>query len=70
MIYETAVAAQQIEAAVRQESIGIEQITAGMTEINQVTATFVNSVTQTTDAMQHLSLITANLKDYIGIYKV
>ena len=70
VIYETAVAAQQIEAAVRQEGIGIEQITAGMTEINQVTATFVHSVSQTTDAMQHLSLITTNLKDYIGIYKV
>ena len=70
VIHETSVATQQIEAAVRQEGVGIEQITAGMNEINQVTSTFVSSVGQTTEAMKHLSLITANLKDYIGIYKV
>jgi methyl-accepting chemotaxis protein len=70
VIHETSVATQQIEAAVRQEGVGIEQITAGMNEINQVTSTFVSSVGQTTEAMKHLSIITANLKDYIGIYKV
>jgi methyl-accepting chemotaxis protein len=70
VIHETSIATQQIEAAIRQEGVGIEQITAGMNEINQVTTTFVSSVTQTTEAMQHLSKITSNLKDYIGIYKV
>ncbi len=70
VIHETAVATQQIEAAVRQEGVGIEQITAGMNEINQVTSTFVSSVSQTTEAMRHLSNITTNLKDYISIYKV
>jgi methyl-accepting chemotaxis protein len=70
VIHETSVATQQIEAAIRQEGVGIEQITAGMNEINQVTSTFVSSVAQTTEAMKHLSSITSNLKDYIGIYKV
>jgi methyl-accepting chemotaxis protein len=70
VIHETSVATQQIEAAVRQEGVGIEQITAGMNEINQVTSTFVSSVSQTTEAMKHLSSITANLKDYIGVYKI
>jgi methyl-accepting chemotaxis protein len=70
VIHETSVATHQIEAAIRQENIGIEQITAGMNEINKVTTNFVDSVTQTTEAMKHLSAITENLKKYIGIYRI
>jgi methyl-accepting chemotaxis protein len=70
VIHETSVATHQIEAAIRQENIGIEQITAGMNEINKVTTNFVDSVTQTTEAMKHLSAITENLKKYIGIYQI
>jgi methyl-accepting chemotaxis protein len=70
VIHETSVATHQIEAAIRQENIGIEQITAGMNEINKVTGNFVDSVTQTTEAMKHLSEITENLKKYIGIYRI
>ncbi len=70
VIHETSVATHQIEAAIRQESVGIEQITAGMNEINNVTSNFVDSVTQTTEAMKHLTEITENLKKYIGIYRI
>ena len=70
VIHETSVASQQIEAAVRQESAGIEQVTTGMNEINQVTATFVASVKQTTEAMDNLADITKNLKSYIETYKI
>lgn len=70
VIHETTVATQQIEAAVRQEGVGIEQITAGMNEINQVTASFVESVKQTTEAMANLADITKSLKNYIEMYKV
>ena len=41
---DASIASQQIEASIRQETISIEQITAAMSEINQVTTTFVNSV--------------------------
>lgn len=70
VIHETTIASQQIEAAVRQESIGIEQITAGMNEINQVTTTFVESTQQTNEAINHLSTITKGLKKHVDIYKI
>lgn len=70
VIHETTIATQQIESAVRQESAGIEQITAGMNEINQVTASFVESVKQTTEAMTNLANISKNLKMYVDTYKI
>lgn len=70
VIHETTIASQQIEAAVRQESIGIEQITAGMNEINQVTSTFVESAKQTNEAISNLSSIAKNLKERVDTYKV
>jgi methyl-accepting chemotaxis protein len=70
VIQETSVATQQIESAVRQESAGIEQITVGMNEINQVTAAFVESVKQTTEAMGNLSTISKNLKSFVDEYKI
>lgn len=69
VIHETTIATQQIEAAVRQESVGIEQITAGMNEIHQVTSSFVESVAQTTEAINNLTSITKNLKEYVDVYK-
>ncbi len=68
VIDETSVATQQIEAAIRQESVGIEQITLGMNEINQVTASFVASTRQTTDAVEHLFTIAKEIRDYIEVY--
>lgn len=70
VIYETTIATQQIEAAIRQEASGIEQINAGMNEINQVTASFVESVRETTEAMNNLSKIAQSLKVSIDTYKV
>ena len=70
VIYEAALSSQQIESAVRQESAGIEQITTGMNEINQVTASFVESVRQTTEAMGNLAVIAKNMKAYVDTYKL
>lgn len=70
VIHETTIATQQIEAAIRQEGIGIEQITAGMNEINQVTASSVASVKQTTEAIDSLGTIASTLKKYTDTYKV
>lgn len=69
-INETMIASQQIEAAVRQENLGIEQITAGMNEINQVTASFVHTVRQTTDSIVQLGTIAKHIKDSVAIYKI
>lgn len=69
-IHETMLASQHIVAAVRQESVGIEQITAGMNEINQVTTAFVSSVQQTIQAISHLASIVNTLKEHIAIYKI
>lgn len=70
VIYETSLAAQQIEAAIRQENVGIEQITIGMNEINQVTSSFVASTKQTMEAIENLSLIAKEIKEYIDTYKI
>lgn len=70
VIHETTIASQQIEAAVRQEGVGIEQITAGMNEINQVTASFVASVKQTTEAISNLASIAKDLKERVDTYKI
>lgn len=70
VIHETTIASQQIESAVRQEGAGIEQITTGMNEINQVTTSFVESVKQTTEAISNLATIAKNLKAYVDTYKL
>ena len=70
MINEASIASQQIEASIRQETISIEQITAGMNEINQVTSTFVTSVKETESAINYLTDIAKQLKEIIGIYKL
>ena len=70
VIREASIASQQIEAAVRQESAGIEQITAGMNEINIVTTSFVESVGQTTEAMDNLSSVTKKLQSSVETYKI
>ena len=70
VIQETTIASQQIEAAVRQESVGIEQIAAGMSEINQVTATFLESIKQTTAAIESIANIAQSLKKNVDTYQV
>lgn len=62
--------AQQIEAAVRQEGAGIEQITAGMNKTNQVTSSFLVSVKQTTAAITDLDSLVKNLKSSVETYKI
>lgn len=69
VIHETTLASQQIEIAINQETIGIEQIAAGMSEINQVTSSFVESVTQTTEAIESLATLAKNLKKHVDFYQ-
>lgn len=70
VIHASAIAAQQIESAVRQETTGIEQINAGMNEINQVTNSLVSSVHETTSAMNDLVALSNKLKKSVDTYKV
>jgi len=70
VIQEATIASQQIEAAVHQEGIGIEQIAAGMHEINQVTATFVEGVKQSTEAINGLVGTAQSLKNNIDLYQI
>jgi methyl-accepting chemotaxis protein len=70
VIQETTIATQQIEAAVHQENVGIEQITAGMNEINQVTGTFVESVKQTTEAINNLTIVVKSIKKQVDVYSL
>lgn len=70
VIHQATLASQQIEAAVRQEGVGIEQITAGMNEINQVTTSFVASAQQTLAAITQLSEISKQLKERVDTYKI
>ncbi len=70
VIHDATIASQQIEAAITQEGVGIEQITAGMNEINLVTTSLADSVRQTTEAIANLSDISKKLKTSVDIYKV
>lgn len=70
VIQETTISSQQIVTAVGQESIGIEQISTAMKEINQVTSNFIDSVKQTTEAIESIAIIAMSLKKYVDIYQV
>lgn len=70
VIREASIASQQIEAAVRQESSGVEQITVAMNEINSVTASFVSGAHRTTEAMNNLHEVMLKLKSNVDQYKI
>ncbi len=70
VIHDTTMACQHIVAAVRQESVGIKQITSSMDDINQVTTSFVTGVKQTTGAIDNLVDIAKQLKTHIDIYRI
>lgn len=69
MINESQIAAQQIQASVLQENVGIEQITTGMNEINQVTASFLESIKQSNESIENLRGIANGLRTYVDTYK-
>jgi hypothetical protein len=70
VIHDTALATQQIVAAVRQEAAGIEQIRTAMTDINQVTHQFVTATQQTETATDHLTDYATQLQGMVRRFKV
>lgn len=70
VIHDTALATQQIVAAVRQEAAGIEQIRTAMADINKVTHQFVTATRQTDTATDHLTDYAAQLQGMVRQFKV
>ncbi len=70
LINDTASASQQIVAAVRQESIGIDQIAAAMADINAVTHHFLATTRQTNDAVERLRAIADQLSERVRTYRL
>ncbi len=70
MIDEATISSQQIEAAIRQEAVGIEQIVESMNEINHATAILASGVNETTAFIHELAEIAHHLQEDVNTYKV
>lgn len=70
VIRETSLASQQIVAAVRQGTVGVEQVAIAMGEINKVISQFVTGTQQSKQASNDLGMVTAKLRESVGVYKV
>ncbi|MGL5743354.1 MAG: methyl-accepting chemotaxis protein [Legionella sp.] len=70
MINEASMSSQHIEVAIRQESVGIEQIVESMKEINRTTATFSEGIKEMMEFIYNLDAIAKHLKDDVSFYKV
>lgn len=70
VIHDTALASQQIVAAVRQEAAGIDQIRVAMNDISQVTTQFVTATHQSEAATNQLSEYAALLQNMVRLFQV
>lgn len=70
VIRETAIAGQQIVAAVRQEVAGIDQVSGAMAEINKVTSQIVAGTQQSKNAAADLAKVAAELQASVSAYKM
>jgi methyl-accepting chemotaxis protein len=70
VVRETSIVSQQISAVVRQQFIGLEQVTSAMKEINKVTTQFVSSTQQSKESSAGLSQVAERLRDSVGVYKL
>jgi methyl-accepting chemotaxis protein len=70
MIEEATLSSQQIEAAIRQEAVGIEQIVESMTEINKATTTLASGVNDKNAFIHELAEIAKQLKSEVDVYKI
>lgn len=70
VIHDTALASQQIVAAVRQEAAGIDQIRIAMGDISQVTSQFVAATRQTEAATDQLTEYAALLQNMVRLFQV
>jgi methyl-accepting chemotaxis protein len=63
-------ASQQIVASVRQEAIGLDQVSTAMAEINRATVHFVSSADRTKDSADQLGEMASRMRKSITAYKV
>ena len=70
MINDASISSQHIEASIRQEAVGIEQIVEGMNEINRTTALFSGSIKEFMRFINELDEIAKHLKEDMNLYKV
>ena len=70
VIRETSLASQQIVAAVRQGTVGVEQVALAMSEINKVTSQFVTGTQQSKQVSSDLGVVAAKLRESVGVYKI
>jgi methyl-accepting chemotaxis protein len=70
VVRQSAASSQQIGTVVRQESAGIDQIAQAMSEIARTVTLGVTAVRQTEQAMNDLDLISQQLKQRVGAYRV
>jgi methyl-accepting chemotaxis protein len=70
VIQQSTITSQQIIAAVKEESVGIDQIVTSIGEIDHVTQQYMTAVTQTKEAVLGLGAISEQLRTKMDIYKV
>ncbi len=70
VINDVALSSQQIVAAIRQETAGIEQIRTAMQEINRISGPFVKATKQANDAAAAFNEKASTLQDIVGNFKI
>ncbi|MDD4964604.1 MAG: methyl-accepting chemotaxis protein [Gallionella sp.] len=70
VVRETAIASHQITAVVKQQFLGLEQVTNAMKDINKVTAQFVGSTQQSKESSAGISKVADRLRDSVSVYKL
>ena len=70
VVRETSMVSQQIAAVVKQQFIGLEQVTTAMKDINKVTAQFVSSTQQSKLSLADLSQVEKCLREDVSVYKL
>ncbi|MDD4964838.1 MAG: methyl-accepting chemotaxis protein [Gallionella sp.] len=70
VVRETAVYSQQISAVVKQQFLGLEQVSNAMRDINNVTMQFVSSAQQSKESSAGISKVADRLRDSVSTYKL
>ncbi|MEG3640936.1 methyl-accepting chemotaxis protein [Magnetococcus sp. PR-3] len=69
VIHQSVLSSQQIVAAVRQEAVGIDQVSTAMNEINSVTGQFVEATQKTSGASEDLNRLAVTLQDTVSRFR-
>ncbi|MFY9258890.1 MAG: hypothetical protein WAO71_00110, partial [Gallionella sp.] len=70
VVRETTIASHQITAVVKQEFLGLEQVTTAMKDINKVTSQFVASTQQSQVSSADIAQVAARLRASVSVYKL